>query len=440
MSVVAGVRGPYRKGVERRRQVVDAASVLFARRGYAAASLREIAAEVGASPTSLLRLFGRKEDLLLAVLERWEVDTHLLLSRVDMGEGLHFFAAFPQLMRYHVEHPGLIELFLTMCTEASDPQHPAREWVAQRYAQIVAQGVEHLRTAQADGRVRPMTPTECEVEVRALYAAMDGLELQWIAAPELDLVALSDELFAQTFSRWTGRRFVLPTDRGARRVGESARRRSAVAPRPLVAPEADRGVRGPYRTGVERRRQIVEQATRVFAVRGYTNASLREIAGGVGVTGAALLRYFGSKEELLFAVLDRFDADSGPTRVFHRTADGRAFFDALVDVMEQHRERRGLIELLLTLGTEATDPDHPARGWVADRYDRIVAEAARAIAAVQDRGRGAPTTSARHADEARRYFAVMDGLELQWLVDPDLDIAATFRAWHRSTVQRWVAG
>jgi len=61
----------------------------------------------------------------------------------------------------------------------------------------------------------------------------------------------------------------------------------------------------------ERRRQLtrdalVEAAEEVFAQKGYYGASLEEIASAAGFTRGAIYSNFGSKEELLFAVIDRF--------------------------------------------------------------------------------------------------------------------------------------
>jgi AcrR family transcriptional regulator len=214
----AGVRGPYRNGIERRRQIVETAWRVFARRGYANASLREIALEVGVTPAALSRHFPSKEDLLIAVLDHWSDETQNLSDDVSQGEGLRWFLSFPRLMRFHVEHPGLIELFLTLCTEASDPDHAARAWVSERYARIVVQGAEHLAAAEREGHVRPMTPAERELELRTLFAIMDGLELQWISDPAFDLVGQFEATFAHILTRWTG----LPCTivRGDPRFGE----------------------------------------------------------------------------------------------------------------------------------------------------------------------------------------------------------------------------
>jgi AcrR family transcriptional regulator len=45
--------------------------------------------------------------------------------------------------------------------------------------------------------------------------------------------------------------------------------------------------------------QIMEEATRLFADRGFAGTSLQDIADATGLTRPALYQYFGSKEELL---------------------------------------------------------------------------------------------------------------------------------------------
>lgn len=197
--------------------------------------------------------------------------------------------------------------------------------------------------------------------------------------------------------------------------------------------------RGPYRTGIERRRQILDAAFQVFGRRGYGTASLREIAHQVGVTPAAILRHFESKEELLLAVLDRFDGENKLQRSGLSSVRGLAYFPHLLRLMERHREHPGLIELLLTICTEASDPSHPARGWVVARYDRIVHEFTTALLEAVEDGEVAPMTREQCESEARLFFAVMDGLELQWLVDPALDLGALFRPVYETTLARWTA-
>ena len=54
------------------------------------------------------------------------------------------------------------------------------------------------------------------------------------------------------------------------------------------------------------RTTLVEAASEVFADKGYYGASLEEIAELAGFTRGAIYSNFGSKEELLYAVIDHF--------------------------------------------------------------------------------------------------------------------------------------
>src|SRR4051812_14999202 len=68
------------------------------------------------------------------------------------------------------------------------------------------------------------------------------------------------------------------------------------------------GVKGQIQQrGVERRSVIVQAATELFARDGYRGTGLAAIAGAVGVPPAAVLHHFGSKENLLLAVLRERD-------------------------------------------------------------------------------------------------------------------------------------
>ncbi len=158
---------------------------------------------MGVTTAGLLRHFGSKEELLTAVLDKWGQDTDELIDGSGV-EGLEWFLRYPDLMRYHEEHPGLIELYLTICGEASDPNHPARAWVAARYERTIATALRNLRHARDDGTVRPMTDQQLEQEVRAFVALMDGLELQWISNPELDLATTFESLLVGIVARWRG--------------------------------------------------------------------------------------------------------------------------------------------------------------------------------------------------------------------------------------------
>jgi AcrR family transcriptional regulator len=193
-------RGPYRKGVQRRQEIVRAAAQVFAERGYNGGSLRSISERVGISSAALVQYFGTKERLLAAVLEEWARESRP--SRAVGLRGTAWIASLREAMVYNVAHRGLIELFLTLTAEASNPGHPARPFVQQRYAAVVAEHVHHLHEAVADGEVAPMSEAVLEQEARLVVAGMDGIELQWLLDPRVDLLELFDRFLEATLARW----------------------------------------------------------------------------------------------------------------------------------------------------------------------------------------------------------------------------------------------
>ena len=116
--------------------------------------------------------------------------------------------------------------------------------------------------------------------------------------------------------------------------------------------------RGPYRTGIRRREQIVAAATTVFAEYGYAGGSVRTIADRVGVSPASLLQHFGSKEGLLMAVLEDWDRHTVEASLTDVT--GLDYFRRLPEVMGAHLSNRGLLELFSTIAAEASSPSPPS--------------------------------------------------------------------------------
>src|SRR6476661_4902854 len=70
MSSMKAAPIPRMTAAERRAQVLDAATRAFARTGYAGTSTDVVAREAGVSQPYVVRMFGTKRDLFLAVFER----------------------------------------------------------------------------------------------------------------------------------------------------------------------------------------------------------------------------------------------------------------------------------------------------------------------------------------------------------------------------------
>jgi AcrR family transcriptional regulator len=198
--------------------------------------------------------------------------------------------------------------------------------------------------------------------------------------------------------------------------------------RPAVAPRARQ------ERGVRTEEAIVEATLRLLAARGIQGTSLDLVADEVGVAKSSILWHFGSKEGLLLRVAERaFEAVArGPAQrilalptIEEREAAMWAFFTETV------RERPALRRLVLYLIFECAEGRPELRARLQQLYRsarELVAEGLRGVVAQADRRRRLAAIS----------VAALDGLFLQWLLDPDaIDLEAFHRDMRALTARAW---
>ncbi len=185
---VGGVRFGRSIATVRREEIIDAAIEVFGRLGFRQGSVREVAAGVGLTVQGVLYHFPTKEQLLMATLDR---RSELRLSR---SEEIQRDRGVVAMMRFHLEaglaRPGMMRLFVTLAAEATDPDHPAHNYFLHRYQALH----DHLCAGFAadieSGRTpRTVDPADAAVKVIALC---DGLQLQYLLRPALDLLMAYD--------------------------------------------------------------------------------------------------------------------------------------------------------------------------------------------------------------------------------------------------------
>ena len=169
-----------------------------------------------------------------------------------------------------------------------------------------------------------------------------------------------------------------------------------------------------YPKGVRRRQQILDSVIAVLAQRGVDRASLRTVGEAIGVSHTALRHYFSSRDELLVEAYRaheaRADGDLPP-------ADESAL-GPIVESAERNRAIPGLVELYATLTTDALQEQHAvSREFVRDRFRSLRAELAARIESAQRAGRVVGGIDPR--DAAALVIAASDGLQIQWLLDPE---------------------
>lgn len=168
---------------------------------------------------------------------------------------------------------------------------------------------------------------------------------------------------------------------------------------------------------LERRRRILSAAMTTFGNKGYNKGPLTEIADQVGMTHAGILHHFGSKDQLLVEVL-RFRDESDVEGFAERhIPDGIELFRHLVRTAFANEQRPGIVQAYAVLSAESVTDDHPARPYFEERYRTLRTEIAAAFRVVcAELGVTEPDTVDR---AAASILAVMDGLQVQWLLARD---------------------
>jgi AcrR family transcriptional regulator len=189
-------------------------------------------------------------------------------------------------------------------------------------------------------------------------------------------------------------------------------------PRPIR--RVDRRTRGARAKGRDGRAALLEAAAEVFALRGYRDSSVDEIAERAGYSKGAVYWHFSSKDDLFLALLEeRIDEpmreaiallESAPPEQDMAPEANRRFMEVL-------EGQRDLILLEHEYWTQAVrDPS------VRARYTRRQAELRTAFGkaiAARVRHLGGPPMESEPEHLAAAFMALSTGLAQQKLVDPD---------------------
>lgn len=182
--------------------------------------------------------------------------------------------------------------------------------------------------------------------------------------------------------------------------------------------------RGARKSTPERRQEIIRAAARTFGAKGYQKGSLVDIAEQVGMTHAGVLHHFGSKEQLLIAVLKYRDEEDLEVLADSSLPKGEQLFRHLILTAAANELRPGIVQTYAAITGESVTDNHPARSFVITRFTALRAYIEEALRVVC--GPGLPEDVCTYA--ATSIIGVMDGVQLQWLLDEEaVDLPETTR-------------
>ena len=166
--------------------------------------------------------------------------------------------------------------------------------------------------------------------------------------------------------------------------------------------------------GREQRARILRVALELFTAHGFRGASLDAVAAEVGISRQGVLHYFPSKTKLLLGVLELRDEESLARA---QELEDAEFVTALVDLVTHNQREPDLTRLFTVLAAESVAPEHPGHEHFLERYRRVREGLAEGVRQAQAAGQLRADLDAGVV--AILLAAVMDGLQLQFLLDPE---------------------
>ncbi|GAA6123804.1 TetR/AcrR family transcriptional regulator [Bifidobacterium psychraerophilum] len=191
------------------------------------------------------------------------------------------------------------------------------------------------------------------------------------------------------------------------------------------------GDRGSYPKGKVRRKQILDAALTIIAVDGFDQTSLSKISKAVGITDVGVLHYFDSMDDLMMEVLRQRDANDMATmtsslsdladQIRQLAGNPDRSLEQMLAITARNAKTPGLVELYAYMSVKASNPKSPAHKYFKrrGRIERtMVGHAVETLIEKDHLDIGMDPE-----DMARIIQALLDGLQIQWLIDRNVDMS-----------------
>jgi AcrR family transcriptional regulator len=188
-----------RRGVARRRQIIDAAIEVFTRRGFRGSSLTEVAEQAGITAAGVLYHFNSKDELLLEVIRERDRRQGPILEEVARAGGLASITGAVRFAEIAEQEPHLQALHTVLEIESLDPDSPAYEYFRARNEFLLRGTEANLRRLQVAGDIT--ADVDCARIARQIMAFEHGAAVLWLRNPTLSIVELFRDYFDDLVER-----------------------------------------------------------------------------------------------------------------------------------------------------------------------------------------------------------------------------------------------
>lgn len=246
-----------------KEMILDSAERLFSSSGFSETKISDISSTVGVSDSTVYEHFENKEDILFAIpSEKTQelIEINLQNLRGLVGVEIKLRKLIWNYLDFLVNNKNYATLLLFELRRSRDfyetENHKLIREFTKIYRQVIIEG-------QEEGKFRPeISPS---LVLNLIFGTVDLILITWIIEENPpDPLDLFEDLFSLLI-------YALKT-----RNSEPMTR--------------------------DKRKQILNAATRVFSELGYRKARIQDIARLAGVGDATIYKYFSGKEDILFTL------------------------------------------------------------------------------------------------------------------------------------------
>ena len=186
-----------RRIARRRDEILTAAARVFAEKGYANATIKEVAYEADVADGTIYNYFEGKHDLLLGIADRLigEAMDQTVSELSSRDPGTYVDAVLHSTVRFTRENQAFLQ---ALATEIWTDEALQRQFFAQILTPIFTAGVQQLQAQIAAGEARPC---QVEIVVATIAGSLIAVSLLRAVASEHFLADFSDDEIVDELTR-----------------------------------------------------------------------------------------------------------------------------------------------------------------------------------------------------------------------------------------------
>jgi AcrR family transcriptional regulator len=179
---------------ERHIRILDAAERVFARAGFHAATMNDIAVESGMSPGNLYRYFSSKDALVDGIAERDRMEIAADFAKLEPSKG-GLLDQLEELGRHHMTRKPREKAIIALQIWAEAARKPQMARICAGFDETVEQGLAAaVEAARASGEL-PSNLDQARF-LQAIFMMADGFFCRRAVDPDFDAAAGAETLFA----------------------------------------------------------------------------------------------------------------------------------------------------------------------------------------------------------------------------------------------------